>query len=632
MDPSTRLGRYELLERIGAGGMGEVYLAHDPRLERHVALKLLPPHLSADPVARERLRREALAAAALDHPFICKVFEVAEEAGQLFIIMEYVRGETLRARLDAGRMPVAERLRIAGEIAEAIEEAHTAHLIHRDLKPANIMLTGSGRVKIMDFGLARKTSAAQAGETVTLGEANLTGKGAVVGTPDYMSPEQLSGAPLDCRSDLFSFGIILCELVTGRHPFRRHSTLETMTAILRDPPLLSVPASAEFSPGLMVLIRRLLTKSPEERYASMAAVRADLAKLAATGNEDSEAPAQPTVTLIGRDSERDRLIRLLDAALAGHGSLVLIGGEPGIGKTHLTRAILAEARRRGCFTVTGHCSEMEGAPPYEPFLEMLEYSARAVPQESFRYAVGDAAPEIARLMPQLRRLYPDIPAPLELPPEQQRRFLFNAYREFVERSARLTPVVSAFEDLHWADEATLLLLKHLAQTVSGIPLLIVGTYRDVELDAARPFANALESWIREKLATRISLRRLDVSGVHAMLAALSGQAPPDSLVRVINAETEGNPFFIEEVFRHLAEEGKLFDGTGAWRTGLRAGELEVPQSVRLVIGRRLEHLGEGARRILTTAAVIGRSFEVRLLEALEPEAPDAALDAVEAGE
>ena len=543
--------------------------------------------------------------------------------------MEFVRGETLFARMRDGRIPTSEALRIAGEMADAIAEAHAAHLIHRDLKPSNIMLTSQGRVKIMDFGLAKKTQQSGRDETT---ELQLTGVGVPVGTPDYMSPEQLTGTPLDGRSDLFAFGIILCELLIGKHPFQRGSSVETMSAILREPPDLSVSESGNLSPGLMVLIRQLLAKSPDERYGSIIQLRADLATLAASSAAEPVTEAQPPLTMIGRDRELDQFRRHLDAALAGRGSLVLIGGEPGIGKTHLTRAVLAEAGRRGCFGVVGHSYEMEGSPPYVPFIEMLEYVARAAPRESFRQSIGESASEIAKLMPELRRIYPDIPPALELPPEQQRRYLFNAYQEFVERSARLTPIVAVFEDLHWADEATLLLLRHLAQSIATIPLLIIGTYRDVELDVTRPFASALEGWVREKVATRVTLRRFALPGVQEMLTALSGKKPPDSLATVVFDETEGNPFFVEEVFQHLREEGKLFDEAGNWRAGLRFGELQVPQSIRLVIGKRLERLPEEARRILTTAAVIGRSFDLRLLKSLESNRPDAALDSVEAAE
>jgi len=197
----------------------------------------------------------------------------------------------------------------------------------------------------------------------------------------------------------------------------------------------------------------------------------------------------------------------MEEALSGRGSLILIGGEPGIGKTHLASALLDAGRLRGAFAVSGHCYEMEGSPPYVPFIEMLEHSARSVPLDTFRYALGDDAPEVAKLMPELWRMFPDIPPALVLPPEQQRRFLFNACREFVERLARLTPIVALFEDLQWADEPTLL-LQHLAQAVAEMPMLVIGTYRDVDLEVGRPCAKMLESLSRQKLGTRILLRRL----------------------------------------------------------------------------------------------------------------------------
>jgi tetratricopeptide (TPR) repeat protein len=632
LSAGDKLDRYEILAALGAGGMGEVYCAKDARLGRQVAIKVLPGHLAADTSARERLRREAIAAAALDHPFICKVFEIGEERGTMFLVMEFISGETLHRRLRSGSLPLQEALRISCEVAEAVEEAHNRRFVHRDLKPANVMLTPGGHPKVMDFGLAKPIAKDRPAEdgapTMTSGGTGLTDMGTVIGTPDYMSPEQLKGEPLDQRSDLFSFGILLCELLGCAHPFRRSSTTETMAAILRDSPNLS----GRLPQGLMVLIRRLLAKSRDERYSSMAEVRADLRRLAATSAAAPQPVDDTRIPLIGREQEFTELKRALGEALVGRGSLIMVGGEPGIGKTHLAGALLEEAARRGALAVIGHCYEMEGAPPYVPFVEMLEYGARALPRETFRYAMGDDAPEVAKLMPELRNMYPDIPAAIQLPPEQQRRFLFNAYRSFVERSARLTPIVAVFEDLHWADEPTLLLLQHLAQMLSTTPMLLIGTYRDVELDVTRPFAKTLETLLRQKQAARMGLRRLSAGGVESMLAAMSGQTPPPSLARVIFGETEGNPFFVEEVFRHLSEEGRLFDESGKWRPGLRVDQLQVPEGVRLVLGRRLERLGQDARRVLTTAAVIGRSFDLRLLEQLENKHPDAALDAVEEAE
>jgi tetratricopeptide (TPR) repeat protein len=349
-----------------------------------------------------------------------------------------------------------------------------------------------------------------------------------------------------------------------------------------------------------------------------------------------EATAAPALLertpFVGREAERAELRRLLDQTVRGQGALVMIGGEPGVGKTRLAEELAAEARQRGLLSLTGHCNEMEGTLPYIPFVEILEATARIVPREAFREAMGDAAPEVAKLMPELRRLFPDIPPPLELPPEQERRYLFNSVLEFIERAGRVQPLFLVLEDLHWADDSTLLLLQHIAQRLHEMPLLILGTYRDVELDVARPLARALEELLRQRLAQRLALRRLPEAGVAAMLRALSGQEPPAPLVQAVYSETEGNPFFVEEVFKHLAEEGKLFDVQGHWRPDLSISELEVPEGVRLVIGRRLERVSEDCRRVLTTAAVIGRGFSFELLEALTEVEADLLLDAVDEAE
>ena len=272
--PGTRLGPYEVLARIGEGGMGVVYRALDPRLDRQVAIKLLPADSAADQQARERLRNEAMAAAALDHPYICKIFEIGEYGESLFLVMEYIAGETLDRRLRDGRMPLPETLRLAGEIAEALQEAHERRILHRDLKPSNIMLTQQGHVKIMDFGLAKRLAYLPREDDATLDitSPELTAPGTILGTPDCMSPEQVKGLPLDIRSDLFSFGVVLAEMAGARHPFRKQSTIETFSAVLRDPPDLNSDVPA----GMTVLLQRLLAKSAEDRYGSAAEVRASL--------------------------------------------------------------------------------------------------------------------------------------------------------------------------------------------------------------------------------------------------------------------------------------------------------------------------------------------------------------------
>jgi tetratricopeptide (TPR) repeat protein/tRNA A-37 threonylcarbamoyl transferase component Bud32 len=632
-------GRYRIDSPLGAGGMGEVFLAQDIKLERRVAIKWLHPDQEQDLVARERLRREALAAAALDHPYICKIYEIGDADGRTFIVMEYVEGETLQVATGRELLPVRQIVDIAHELAQALAEAHERGIVHRDLKPSNVMMTRQGHVKVMDFGLATRPVESATTGTGSGVATRLTDSGTRLGTPAYMSPEQVLGGALDHRSDMFSLGVLLHELATGAHPFKRADAAETMAAILRDPPSLG-HRDVNTVPGLDLLLQRMLAKASGERVQTMSELRVALEALrervwlatspspTAVGRAAEQSERTP---FVGREAEATELRRLLDRMLTGHGGIALVGGEPGIGKTRLARELMREARQRGCLCLTGHCDEMSGAPPFAPFIETMEEAVRIVPQ-AVRTALGDVAPEVATIVPSLRRAFSDIAPSPELPPDQQRQLVFSAYVNYVRRATQESPAVILFDDLHWADEPTLQLLGHLALHVASLRLLVVGTYRDVELDVKRPFAQTLEALFRHRLATRISLRRMTESGVQDLLAAMSGSSPPSGLSQAVFKETEGNPFFVEEVYQHLAEEGRLFDATGAWRADLRVGAIDVPEGVRLVIGRRLDRLGEQARKVLTAAAVIGRTFPIDVLQAVVDVSEDEVLEAIEEAE
>jgi predicted ATPase len=310
----------------------------------------------------------------------------------------------------------------------------------------------------------------------------------------------------------------------------------------------------------------------------------------------------------------------------------MIGGEPGVGKTRITEELIAEARQHGFLTLTGHCYEMEGAPPYIPFVEIIESAARVIDPDSMLNTLGADAPEVAKLVPELRERFPDIPTPKQLPPEQERRRMFNGIFDFISRAAHTQPLLLVLEDLHSADESTMLLLQHIVKRLHEIPALAVGTYRDTELDVARSLANVLEELLRQRLAHDVVLRRLPRADVAAMLKGHGGQEPPARLVELIYRETEGIPFFVEEIYKHFAEEGKLFDAEGQWRSDVEIGEAEVPRGVRLVIGRRLERMSEECRRTLTAAAIIGLGFSFDLLEKLANLAEDSLYDSIEAAE
>jgi Tol biopolymer transport system component len=269
----TRLGPYEILSPLGAGGMGEVYRARDTRLERTVAIKVLAAHLSSNPDLRARFEREAKAISALQHPHICVLYDVGEEAGIDFLVMECLEGETLSARLSRKPLALEETLRIAIEVADALDTAHRHGVIHRDLKPGNIMLTKSGS-KLMDFGLAKPHGLAASGSmpafsavaTITSPASPITTAGTVVGTVQYMSPEQIQGQEADVRSDLFAFGATLYEMLAGKKAFPGKSQISVASAILeRDPEPLSTLQPLT-PPALERVVRKCLAKDPEERW------------------------------------------------------------------------------------------------------------------------------------------------------------------------------------------------------------------------------------------------------------------------------------------------------------------------------------------------------------------------------
>jgi hypothetical protein len=336
---------------------------------------------------------------------------------------------------------------------------------------------------------------------------------------------------------------------------------------------------------------------------------------------------------VGREAERALLNRSLAQARQGVGRVVMITGPAGVGKTRMAAEVAAQAAREGVLTLVGRCYDRDDSVPFIPFVEILEAAlGLASSPEAFRGELGGDAPEIARLLPQLRRMFPDLPPPLELPPEQSRRLLFNAVSSFIARTARHTALLLLLDDLHWADQGTLLLLVHLAHEIAKLPVLIVGTYRDFELTPAKPLAGALDELTRLHMVEQVALGGLARAAVGQMLHALGGREPPDAVVDVIYAETEGNPFFVEELFQHLAEQGKLFDPQGAFRRDLKIKDIDVPQSVRLVIGRRLARLDQQTQQVLGTAAVIGRSFTLQLLEASTGGDAEALLDRVEEAE
>jgi len=338
--------------------------------------------------------------------------------------------------------------------------------------------------------------------------------------------------------------------------------------------------------------------------------------------------AERTV-FVGRESERREITAAVNEALTGNGALVMLGGGAGVGKTRLAIESAREAAKKGALVLLGRCVEAEEPHPYLPFVEMLEMAlGQAQSKEGFRRALGENATELAQLVPRLKQVFDDIGPPLELPPQQARRYLFESLAEFLARTARARPIFLVLDDLHWADESTLSLLVHLALRISSMPVVIAGTYRDTEPDLNPALVKALDQLVRARVRP-IRLKGLPSQAVARIIESLCGREPPPQFVDAIYRETDGNPFFIEELFKHLVEEGKVLDPSGQFRGDLRLSELDVPANVRLVVGRRLERLREASRQVLAAAAVMGRSFSFKLLESLGQFDSDPLLEAIE---
>ncbi|MGO9262742.1 MAG: serine/threonine-protein kinase, partial [Bryobacteraceae bacterium] len=310
------ISHYEVLEKLGEGGMGVVYKARDSHLKRFVALKVLPPAKVADAERKQRFVREARSASALNHPSIVTVYDIDQSDGVDFIVMEYVEGKSLDQLIGRKGLKLSEVLKYGVQIADALAKAHAAGIVHRDLKPANVMVTGDGRVKVLDFGLAKLSETAPVGpEDSTLTEQPSTEVGLIVGTAGYMSPEQAEGKTVDARSDIFSFGSVLYEMVTGRRAFRRDSPALTLAAILHlEPP----PLPAEIPHDLEKVITRCLRKDPAHRFQHMGDVKVELEELQEESDSGKRTAAQAPARPVPR--------RFLWPTLAAAAVLVLAAG------------------------------------------------------------------------------------------------------------------------------------------------------------------------------------------------------------------------------------------------------------------------------------------------------------------
>ncbi len=625
--PQNRIGPYRLLRVIGRGGMGAVYLAEHLETHREVALKVLPPEYAAMPDRVARFLREGMAGARLRHKNIVETHEVGEDNSTYYIALEYIRGESLRERMDRRALDLRTSLDIALQVSEALAHAHAHHIVHRDLKPSNIMITPDGTVKVMDFGLAKVADASA-----------VTMAGILMGTAAYISPEQARGDATDARSDLYSLGVMLYEMISGQLPFVAENTAALLFKHINEQPIPLRRLAPEVLPAVDGLVWRLLHKQPEQRFQSAVELASAIRLCLEALDKGTPLPAtlfDPTlpsddmlatshIALVGREQELAFLRQALGQARNGRGRLVLMSGEAGLGKTRLVTEIQHEARGQGFLCLTGHCLYQEDPNPYLPFVEILQSYL-----DTRETMVGTPSEDdaITRLVARLSNFLP-YAGPGEASAAHDalgwadaQTALFETIRQVLTALGHKQPLLLFVDDLQWASVATLRLLHYLARNIQMAPILLIGTYREEDVQGEtgpepHPLQDLMRRMSRERLFERLTLTPLTREQSDALVKQALAGAPedPDFLARVY-AETEGNPFFILEALRMWQEEGQLVYTEAGWRLVGRPEEMRVPQRVHDVIIRRLQRLDETNREILDVAAVMGRRFTVETISA-----------------
>jgi hypothetical protein len=628
-------GRYKVVKKLGEGGKGIVFKAEDTRLGRSVAIKIIKGE-GLDQESFARFEREAKATAGLSHPHIVAIYDIGREGESHYLVLEFVDGPNLGGLIRSqpgGHCDVATTLRIGSQVCQALECAHSHGILHRDIKPENIMITSDGLPKLMDFGLAR-----------ALGGPKLTQRGVIVGTPAYLPPEQALGKHVDARSDLYSLGCVLYEMVTGRPLFPSDDPVKIIFSHINDLPIMPRRIAPEIPEALEQVILKLLSKDPDKRYQSAgelfqalkSVIEAPEAKPAPievpAGEKSVEAFPTPeprwAQELVNREQEMKVLRARLDAALRSEGSLVFITGEAGIGKTRLIYELRSYAKLRGAQCLMGGGYEREGAVPYQPWSDIIrEYAHWAPPLLMFK-AVGAFAPGLAKLVPELGEKLGTIPPPPSAPNVQQHIRLFEAVTQFFVNISKEVPLVLFLDDLQWFDDASMELLLHMARAINAERLLVLGAYRDLELDDQRSLARTVAEMNRERLFYMIPLKRLASSEVFQMVRQTLGEKVPSELPDLVYGKTEGNPFFVEEVLRSLVEEGAVYPVEKGWAVK-DLSQVHVPRGIKEVLGKKLERLDEESRHVLSAAAVIGREFSFPVLREVTGLDEDRLIDIVE---
>ena len=611
------ISHYKIVDKIGEGGMGVVYKAQDTKLNRTVALKVPPLSVLQDKEKKARFLREAQTCAALDHPNITRIYEVDEFEGQDFISMEFVEGQTLAQTLTDGPLSVEQVVEIGLQVCSALSRAHEKNIIHRDIKPENIMMTRTGSVKVMDFGIAK-----------FLDTATLTKEGEILGTVAYMSPQQAVGDEIDFRSDIFSVGTVLYELLTGKLPFTGEQPIAIVYSLLNEEPLRIRELREGIAPELEQIIFKALRKDPRERYQDVSQMQKDiesfkdflegrkgkeLLELTASEGVFEEAREELRSDLVGRGDEFDFLKERLQKMLLQEGSTVFVAGEAGIGKTRIVQELANFGRDKKVRHLVGRCILGEGSLPYQPFIELIRkyLELKDIKKEKdLEGFILDRLPVLSGRT-SILKVFLNV-SKVDESSLLRKEQLWDAITKFIENISQERPLLIHLDDVHWADEPSLQLLYYLARNCGNSRILIVCTYRPEDLlqEKEHPLVSVQREMKREGLHQEIKLQRLEEDHVRQMVMSIfPGFDFNHNLMRMLHQETEGNPFFVLEILRLFKGEGIVEKDNGKWALKKDIEEISIPSRVYDVVVRRVSQLEDQEKEILEVAAVDGEMFQ-----------------------
>jgi serine/threonine protein kinase len=672
-DVAAALADYEIGAEVGRGEFGIVWSGRHRHLGRDVAIKQLSGTATAEHASR--FRREARILAQIAHPHVVTVYDYREHEELRLLVMELLTGGTF-ADFRAAGMGVETAIASVIAAASALQYVHQHGILHRDVKPENLMFDARGTLKVTDFGVARDDLS----DTTAL---NLTHAGDFFGTPAYVSPEQAAhglaeGWPaVDAATDQYSLAAVLYESLSGHltHDSGGGALAICARRMNEDArPLRDV--APDVPDEVAAVVMKALARTATDRYASTGAFAAALGVAAETalGPEwlaQSEVLVHDTASLVdstlivgsprrsapsagarsfatpipalparlrladdsvfaGRIEERSRWDEAWKRVVAGERRAWMVAGEAGIGKTTLIGNLATRAHNDGAWVAYGRCDEDLGVP-YQPWIEALSSIVVHAPDDAIAAHVAARGGGLARLVPELAaRARAAVPVASDA--EAERYALFGAVTDLLMRVASIGPSVVVLDDLHWADKPTVQLLRHVVAAVEPLRLLVVGTYRPADLGASHPLIEAFGSLRREPGVEFVELSGLgDLELLQLMEAIADHQMDEDGLALrdAIWSETDGNPFFAIEILRHLVETGAIALQEGRWHAPTDLAEHGLPVSIRQVVGQRVSRLGSEAQRLLRTAAVIGRDFDLRLLAEVADVDENAALDVLD---